>query len=246
MEIQTSLKNDILTKAFTQLYPTKDVPKLKINFSGKFSDYNGNVKYERFGRTIIALNFSLSKKFKECEEEIRIGIVQELMNKVYKTKIETYEQDLYNKFVRHLTNYTKKKESSPILKELFEEINSEYFSNLLDEPTLRFGKISLRTLGNYNYNKDTVTISSVFLDGDKLKDRNLTKFVLYHELLHKKHKFKKVNNQNRHHTKEFKIDEKNYEDKDIEEKLKKFLLKYRIKEELNLFSNVKKKLKRFF
>ncbi|MGE0793051.1 MAG: SprT-like domain-containing protein [Candidatus Woesearchaeota archaeon] len=249
MEIQTLLKQDILTKAFQELYPNKEVPKLNLEYSNRFSDYNGNVKFEKLGRLILSLTFSLSKKFKDCEDEIKIGIIQELMNKVYKTKIQTFNQDLYKKFTKHLGNYAIKGESNKFLKELFEEINLEYFSGLMEQPTMIFGQKSYRSLGHYNYNKDLVTISSIFLDeNNEIKDINLVKYVLYHELLHKKHKFKVVNNQNRHHTGEFKKDEKKYQDKNIEFKLKSFLGRQRIKKEINKFgfNKLKEKLKKFF
>lgn len=246
-QIQLIFEENIPIKAFQEMYPNKLIPKLNLEYSNRFSHYNGNVKFEKFGREITSLTFSLSKKFKDCEEEIQIGVIQELLNKVYKTKIQTSNQSLYSSFVRHLTNYTKKGESHHLLKELFEELKKEYFNDSIDEPTLRFGKRSFRILGNYNYVKDTITISSIFLDEDNLPlERDFIKYVLYHELLHKKHKFRKANFNNMHHTKEFREDEKKYFDNDIESKIKLFLGKRKLRKELDIFSKVKNKLKKFF
>jgi hypothetical protein len=72
---------------------------------------------------------------------------------------------------------------------------------------------------------------------------------MYHEMLHKKHKFRKTNVNNLHHTKEFKIDEKKYWDKDIEHKLKVFISKYKLKnqiEKLSPINKIKNRFMRFF
>ena len=249
MEIQTNLnyERNFLTDSFRELYPNKPLPKITVTYSKKFSDYNGNVKFERFNGTIITLKFYLSSKFVDCEEEIKKGIVQELMNKVYKTKIPSLNQELYHNFVKHVSDFVVKRESDDLLKELFAELNVEYFDGIMEEPTMRFGNSSSRTLGNYNYVKDLITISSIFLDKENnCLDRNLVKYVLYHELLHKKLKFKRVNYQNRHHTKTFRDEEKAYVDQDVEAKLKDFLFRRKLKKEILSFSFIKDKLKKFF
>ena len=52
---------------------------------------------------------------------------------------------------------------------------------------------------------------------------------MYHEILHKKYKFKNSGNRSYHHTKEFRKREKEFEDPDIESKLKQFLTKQKIR-----------------
>jgi len=74
---------NIVEKAFVSLYPDRDLSEFKFNlkYSGRFSDYNGHVKYGRG-----SYDFQLSKKWRTVSPEIQMGIVQHLMQKVFKTK----------------------------------------------------------------------------------------------------------------------------------------------------------------
>ena len=217
-------KEDLVHLAFDKLYGEGEMggPQLSLRFSGRFSDYNGNVSIKKVGRHINALEFSLSKKFLDTEDDMVIGIIQHLLNKVHGTKENTMEQELYHGFIRHLNRYVKHDTRDELLSELFGELTEEYFGGLLDEPNMTFGGENTTTLGHYNYSKDLVTISSALRE-----DRELLKYVLYHELLHKKHSFKTTNGRSHYHTPAFRRDEKNYHDKHIEKKLEEFLYRKR-------------------
>lgn len=228
-ERETSWTNNIVQNAFQQLYPKKIKPKLTLSFSKRFNYYNGNVKIHKLGRTITGLNFSLSNEFRDSDEDTIMGMIQHLLNKVYKTKVNSLEQELYNNFMKHLTRYAKRQKSEPQLIELFHELNREYFNSMLDKPNLVFGVDSTTVLGHYNFLKDLVTISTI-LKGE----RHLMKFVLYHELLHKKHGFTvSKGGRNQYHTTAFKKDEAKFEDKYVEKKLTKYLKKKKIKKILS-------------
>ena len=219
---------NLAEKAFQSLYPNKIPPLLSIKFSGHFKEYNGNVSIRKEGRKIISLEFKLSKKFKELEKETKIGIIHHLLNKVYKTSIKSMEQDIYHNFIKHLTRFAERQESDPLLVELYHELNEEYFNGLLDQPNIIFGNHTTTTLGHYQYAQDLVTISTALKS-----DREIMKYVLYHELLHKKHSFKvSKSGRNNYHTKVFKEDEAKFHNKNIEKKLQRFLLKKKIKKAL--------------
>lgn len=217
-------QDTLLHSAFSALFPRQDIPQLRVKFSGHFKEFNGNVTIRKERGKITALEFSLSKKFLDAEQEIITGIVQHLLNKVYKTSHKTIEQELYHHFIKHLTRYAARQKSDSLLIELFHELNKEYFNDLLEEPNMIFGNDSTTTLGHYSYAKDLVTVSTVLK-----ADRELLKYVLYHELLHKKHSFKQSGNRTMYHTKAFKDDEKRFHDNDIERKLEKFIRKKKIK-----------------
>lgn len=218
------MRKAVLEKAFSSLFPDKKIPNLTVRYSGKFKSFNGNVSIHKEFRTITKLNFSLSKDFKDCEEDIIIGIIQHLINKVYNKNIKTLEQDLYHSFIKNMSLYAKRIESDPLLLKVFDRLNNEYFDGLLDRPNLIFGKDSTTILGHYNYSTDTVSISTILKKEDDLLD-----FVVYHELLHKKHGFKQNGTRGRYHTKEFRADEKAFKVKDIEKKLERFVAKKKIK-----------------
>ncbi|MGM5479909.1 MAG: hypothetical protein ACQESC_00445 [Nanobdellota archaeon] len=216
-----SKQENIAVKAFKQLGVDKNMPLMSVSFSKRFKGYNANV---RMKRNKECLEFNLSYLFKECEEDIIIGAIQHLINKVYKTTIPTLEQELYESFLKNVNRYISSQESDDLLEELFEELKKEYFNNLLDKPTMIFGRKNSTVLGHYNYTTNTITISTILRE-----DRNLLKYVLYHELLHKKHSFKTTNNRNQYHTKAFRDDERLFEDKDVEQKLSRFLKKRKLK-----------------
>jgi hypothetical protein len=216
--------------AFRALYPSRKMPELEVSFSGRFKEYNANVSIQKFGWTITKLSFSLSKKFLDHEDDLQIGMIQYLLNKVYKTKVNSIEQDLYHSFIKHLPRYARRTDSNSYLVTLFNELNNEYFKGIMEQPNLVFGGKSFSTLGHYNYSTDTVTISSILKD-----DEHLLKFVLYHELLHKKHGFKTTNNRTHYHTKEFRLDEKKFPDINIEKKLEQFVRKKKRKSLLDHF-----------
>lgn len=210
----------IAKEAFKRLYPNKEFNyEAKIKYSFKFNDYNANVKYR--GNRI---EFGLSKKWKPISKEIQIGLIQSLFNKMLKTKITTTNTDLYNSFIKRVHYTVEKTETDPILEESFERVNQRYFYGLIEKPNLKFGKASSTKLGSYEYGSDTIIISNIFRDYQELLD-----YIMYHEVLHKKHKFYNKNGRSYHHTKEFKKREKEFEDPEIEKKLNFFLTKHKIK-----------------
>lgn len=222
---------ELLHRAFRGLYPSRHIPELGIRFSGKFSDYNGNVLIQRNGRNIERLEFGLSRLFSDSDETIVIGIIQHLLNKTYRTNVQTTEQDFYHKFIKHLNKYANRSDSDPLLKTLYEELNEEYFNGLLDKPNMQFVGENTTTMGNYNYSKDLVTISSILKE-----DRDLLKYVLYHELLHKKHSFStSKTGRSQYHTPAFRADEKKFTIKDIEQRLQKFVRKKKVRKTFRFF-----------
>ncbi|MFW5865705.1 MAG: hypothetical protein ACOCU6_01290 [Nanoarchaeota archaeon] len=211
------------SRAFQELYPDRKQPLMSISYSARFNEYNANVKIVRSnGRR--SLHFSLSDAYRTCEEDIRIGVVQHLLNRVNKTSIPTLEQELYESFLKNVTRYVRRQASDPLLVELFDELNKEYFNDIMEQPSMIFGAEATTTLGHYNFTLDRVSISSA------LKPRrDLIKYVLYHELLHKKHSFKTANLRTQYHTSAFREDEMKFADKKMDQRLNDFLKRKRKK-----------------
>ncbi|MBS1266368.1 MAG: hypothetical protein MAG795_00335 [Candidatus Woesearchaeota archaeon] len=199
-------------EAFKRLYPRKELKyDFKVKYSGRFKGYNANGS-----RKGNYLEFRLSKKWRPVDDEIKIGLVQELMIGLFKEKKNTYNMDLYNKFIQNLHISAPKNNIHPMLKKRFNIVNDKYFNGMLEIPNLVYGKTGKRTLGHYSFSTDTITISN------RLNDLELIDYVLYHELLHKKLKFKHKNGRSYHHTREFKNWEKRFENyKEIEKRLKR-------------------------
>ena len=219
----------IAEKAYLELYPNAKLGEYKFEliYSGKFRHYNANIRKKG---TFLSIN--LSKKWKSINEDVKIGLIQVLLNKILKTKVKTQNMELYELFLKKVHLTIPKKEIDPYLSESFDRVNEKYFFSLIEKPNLKWGSRSLRKIGSYEYGSDTISISKVMLKADK----SLLDYIMYHEMLHKKHKFHTTNGRSFHHTKEFRHSERRFENYEImEEMLKKFLRNERFRHKMAWF-----------
>jgi len=228
---------NLIIEAFQSLYPGKTLDKeVSITYSGKFKSYNANVRI-----TPYSLGFNLSKEWRKVDKYILIGLIQSLLNKIYKTKNKTVNIDLYNLFIKNLDKSIPKTKYDPILAQSFQRNNEKYFYGNLNMPNLRWGQESNSKLGSYDYHTDMITISSIFLT----TPRELLDYVMYHEMLHKKIKYTQTGSKSLHHSKEFKEKEKEFENSgQIERQLNILCSRRRIK--TGLFNIYKRRIKGLF
>lgn len=207
----------IVEKAYLDMYPDAKLREydFSLKYSGKFNDYNANVK-----RTGKRIEFNLSNKWKPINDDVKVGLIQGLFNKIFKTKINTQNIELYEIFLKKIHIAVPKVETDAVLEESFDRVNEKYFNGLIEKPNLKWGKESIRKLGSYEYGSDTITISRIFANADlKLLD-----YIMYHEMLHKLHKFYTKNGKSYHHHTEFHKQEKQFENqKQIEIQLNKLV-----------------------
>ncbi|MBU0627927.1 MAG: hypothetical protein KKC75_01950 [Nanoarchaeota archaeon] len=214
----------MLKKAIDELY--SEFPySYSLNYSGKFKPYRGNI---RLRGDRIELN--LSRKWKIVSEDIQIGLVQELLLKILKKRLKpirtkTSSMELYDIFMKKIYIAAPKTENDAVLEESFDRVNEKYFYGLLDKTNFVWGNSSFSKLGSYEYGTDTIEISRALENVDV----NLLDYVMYHEMLHKKHKFVRRGSRSYHHTNEFKREEKEFEGSSrIERELRKLLIKKRL------------------
>lgn len=213
----------LIRKAFTELYPEKESAfESKLNYSKAFKGYNAKVKYTKY-----TMEFRLSHAWKDVSDEIQVGLLQSLLNKVFGTGIKTMNIELYDIFLKKLPAMTPKTKSEPALEESFSRVNEGYFSGMMDSPNLEFGGENFHTLGTYDHGTDTIRISSVLL-----KDLQLLDYVMYHEMLHKRFKYKSTGKRTIHHSRQFREEEKKFRLDDADDKLREFLRREKRKEKL--------------
>lgn len=211
---------NIQERALAELLPEKkEGRQITIKYSKAFKSFNANVKYNTF-----KIEFRLSQKWKDVDEEIVLGLLQSLLLKIYGLKGKTENIGLYQSFLKKLSNYSKQEKSDPILEQSFHRVNEKYFHGFMDIPNLEWGSASTRKLGSYEYTTNTIIVSTIFKNEEELLD-----YVMYHELLHKKLKFYDKNGRSFHHTHKFRQLEKNFENPEIEKKLENFLKKHHLK-----------------
>ncbi len=95
------------------------------------------------------------------------------------------------------------------LDESFERVNAAYFAGSLPKPRLRWNHVlTVRKFGHYESARDTVMLS-VSLD-DRAVPEQVVDYVMYHELLHKKHDVKLTNGRRMAHTSAFRKEDQSF------------------------------------
>lgn len=217
----------IADEAFRRLFPEREFDyTTKVKYSRKFSDYNANVKY--IGKN---MEFGLSYKWREVSKDIKLGLIQSLLAKVFKTKKTTTEIELYNIFLQKVHISVPKHKYDSQLGESFERMNTRFFSGMLETTNFEWAG-SINKLGSYEYGTDTISISRILSDADI----EVLDYIMYHEMLHKKHKFRHRKGKSFHHTREFRKSEKEFPDAErMENELKSLIKKHKLRRMFGLY-----------
>ncbi|HEY8460153.1 MAG TPA: hypothetical protein VIM99_07215 [Blastocatellia bacterium] len=95
------------------------------------------------------------------------------------------------------------------LNEIFSRVNNDYFGGLMPKPVLSWNRtLTARKFGHYQPSRDAIMIS-ITLDDPEVPALALD-FVMYHELLHKKHGTMTVNGRRLSHSPAFRAEEKRF------------------------------------
>ncbi len=104
------------------------------------------------------------------------------------------------------------------LDESFARVNATYFGGLMPKPKLVWNRtLTARKFGHYQPGRDTIMIS-VTLDAPAVPDY-VVDFVMYHELLHKKHGSVIVNGRRLAHSPAFRAEERRFAEYEEAERL---------------------------
>ncbi len=100
---------NVVEESFKRMYPEKEFNyNAMIVYSGKFKPFNANIRLH-----LNNLTLNLSKSWKTIDKEITIGLIQELLVKLFKSKKHTKNMDMYNSFIKKLHHFVPKTESNP-------------------------------------------------------------------------------------------------------------------------------------
>ena len=211
---------NVVEEAFKKLYPKRNYNyNVKLKYSGRFSSYNANIKLTGF----YNLEIKLSKSWKGVNREIVIGLIQDLLLKIFGgkkiSKNSTLNIRLYNTFIKNLHLSVPKDKIDPTLKRSFDRINDQFFSGQVELPNLIWGPLTRRKLACYNFHTDTISVSKIF----QYNEIELLDYVMYHEILHKVLKFDVSKTNHRYHTTNFRKAEKAYPNQEELEKRLRYL-----------------------
>lgn len=223
---QTSLfaLEDELAGVCRQLYqhfaPRKPLPKdIQVSFY-PFVGLNNTI---RLRQGILYVRFS--DLLKEAPSDVLSAVAGILVAKLLKKPVPSAFQDQFKSFAQSQTTkraidttrrtrgfkyVTSTQGQVYDLTELFHRLNQKYFDGKLDHPTLTWSRTrTRRILGHYDRAHHTLVISRT-LDSHQIPDQ-LIAYVMYHEMLHIKHKARHLNGRAYVHTPEFYADEKKFE-----------------------------------
>ncbi|MEK6809890.1 MAG: hypothetical protein AABY40_04395 [Nanoarchaeota archaeon] len=193
---------NLIEESFQRLFPEKEFPYFtELEYNRRLANFNANIRLEP-----RKIKVNLNLQWKDIDPEIKIGLIQHLLLKILKKRGHTYNIELYNNFIKNIPILTPKTKSDPALEAAFDRVNQQFMSNSVEKTNLTWGTASFRKLASYNFHTDTITVSTIFADARQ----EILDYLMYHEMLHKHHKFKHNYGRSSFHSPAFKEDEQLY------------------------------------
>lgn len=212
---------NLIQQSFQQLFPDKNLAyRSVLKYNRKLGDFNASLRLQD-----NLLQINLNYKWKDIDPEIRIGLIQHLLLKLFTKRYRikpknTFNIELYSTFIKKIPLMAEKTQTHPLLESSFHRVNHQFFGSLLDQPNLKWGAVSRTKLAHYNFHNDTVAVSAVFRNSPGY----VLDYLIYHELLHKKQQFYTKNNRSYFHTKKFRQAEDLFPDKSrIEKEIRRII-----------------------
>lgn len=201
---------DIIEESYQRLFPEKEFLYFtELEYNRRLADFNANIRLEP-----RKIKVNLNLQWKDIDREIKIGLIQHLLLRIFKQRATTPNIELYNNFIKNIPILTPKTQSDPLLESSFDRVNQSFLSYSVEKPNLTWGTASFRKLASYNFHTDTITVSTIFADASP----EILDYLMYHEMLHKHHKFKHNYGRSSFHSPAFKEDEQRYPNHELIEK----------------------------
>jgi len=175
----------------------------------------------RQGRVYVRVSDIL----RQCPREVLYALACILVAKLYRQKISTEHERAYREYttrpsVMEASEATRRSRGYKIttspagkvydLESLFAKLNSRYFAGGLERPVLSWSqRRTRRVLGHHDHVHDAIIISRT-LDDARIP-RFVVEYVLYHEMLHVKHRARTVSGRTIYHSRQFREDEARFE-----------------------------------
>ena len=171
-----------------------------------------------YRRSENEFQYRISQGFMGAEDFIIHALLESIhqeKSKEARKKIQIYQDsEAYSTIATELELLIAEPAIEPLgrvynLDNIFDSVNREYFDGEMPRPRLRWSaRKTFRKFGHYRFATDEVMLSTT-LDSPKVS-RFLVEFIMYHELLHKKHGQKLQGSRFIYHSPDFRRDEQKF------------------------------------
>ena len=208
----------IFQQSFRELRPGSCLPPLTVEFFA-FANVNNTIRL-REGK----LHVRLSDLLEGAPEPVLRALAHILLAKMYRKPIERSHATRYRRYVHsheirhkaHLVRQVRGRKRIASaqgrvydLDKIFTRVNRRYFNGRLHRPALSWSaRRTKRILGHHDAVHDAIIISRS-LDQPDVPEF-LVEYVLYHEMLHIKHRPRIVDGRRLFHTAAFRADEQRF------------------------------------
>jgi predicted metal-dependent hydrolase len=205
-------------EAFQTLNGKGELPEIEVEFY-PYVGINHTIRVRK-GKVYVRL----AELCQTAPMEIQRALALILTAKLLRKKVSPQANAIYRSFVKSQEISTKARENKRAngrkiitaskgdvydLEEIFAEINSKYFKDTIQKPTLTWSaRKTFRILGHHDAAHETIVISKS-LDDAKVP-RFVVEFVVFHEMLHVFHPTLLRDGRHYNHTPQFRRDEKKF------------------------------------
>lgn len=211
----------IFSRVFEALKPQAASPVFDVCFR-RYASMRSNIRFdEDSGRILV----NLSDLIDSAPAEAMEGLAVVLICKLYEIPIPSRARKAYARWansqateseILRIRRERSREHSLPPdgvardLNSVFDILNDRYFGAELRKPALGWSpQPARRRLGHYDPAHDSIVISRIF---DDLSVPLLAlEFVLYHEMLHLKHPVVRRGSRRLVHTRDFRVDERQFD-----------------------------------
>lgn len=206
-------------EAFRQIANRAEAPDIQVSFY-PFAGLNHTIRVRK-QRVYVRISDILRDAPQPVYRALAFMLVSKLYNKRARAEdVSLYRQYAYRPDVIRASDLARQARGRKQLTSsggrvyhlgrLFDRLNRQYFNNQLPKPTLSWStRRTRRLLGHHDYVHETIVISRT-LDDENVPEF-VVSFVLYHEMLHMKHRSRIVNGRRVYHTQAFRADERRFE-----------------------------------
>ncbi|MGH9942392.1 MAG: SprT-like domain-containing protein [Pyrinomonadaceae bacterium] len=212
--IQTHLST-LFLDAFRQLEPKRPLPAVEVRFY-PYAGLNHTIRL-RSGRVYVRV----SDIFRDAPMNVHRALAFILVAKLLRRVTPQVHDRVYRDFactpqILRAADIARRRRGRKIisssrgsyynLDRIFDRLNRRFFSGELEKPTLTWSqRRTRRILGHHDPVHRTIVISKT-LDARDVPEW-FVEYILYHEMLHIKHRARLINGRRYYHTKTFRAEE---------------------------------------